>query len=94
MIRLNYQTERSEVSDCMMGVIENTAIYYNLDYEYLYRGIWVFHFDAENNSNEPFWKRLSTPELVNSHNQIELYHGLSIQKRVRSAGKVPPSGAG
>jgi len=81
MIKLNYQTQRSEVSDCMMGVIENTALYYQLDYAYLYHGIWVFRFDKENNEGAPFWKRLSTPELINSHKQIELYHGLAIQKQ-------------
>lgn len=76
MININFETKKREVCDCMMGCLENTALYYGLDYEYLYRGIWVFNFDANRESGLPFWKRLNTPELVNSHLQLELHHGL------------------
>ena len=81
MLRLDYKASRSEVSDCMMGVIENTALYYHLDYEYLYSGIWVFRFKKKDSQKTPFWKRLSTPELLNSHEQIELYHGMSVVRK-------------
>ena len=77
-IVIDYETKRREVCDCMMGCLENTALYYNLDYQYLYRGIWVFRFDEDRSSNKPFWKRLFTPELVNSHMQLELHHGLRL----------------
>lgn len=76
MISINFETKKRDVCDCMMGCLENTALYYGLDYEYLYRGIWVFKFDANRGNGEPFWKRLKTPELVNSHLQLELHHGL------------------
>lgn len=88
MLKLNFETKRSEVCDCMMGVIENTALYYGLDYEYLYSGIWVFRFEKHNSKHDPFWKRLSTPELLNSHQQIQRYHGLVIDRReLRSFGE-------
>lgn len=77
-IVIDYETKKREVCDCMMGCLENTALYYNLDYQYLYRGIWVFRFDEDKSSNKPFWKRLFTPELVNSHMQLELHHGLRL----------------
>lgn len=76
MISISYTTKKREVCDCMMGCLENIALYYKLDYEYLYRGIWVFNFDANKETGKPFWKRLNTPELVNSHLQLELHHGL------------------
>lgn len=76
MISINFETKKREVCDCMMGCLENTALYYGLDYEYLYRGIWVFNFEENRETGLPFWKRLNTPELVNSHLQLELHHGL------------------
>lgn len=75
-VEINYVTKRREVCDCMMGCLENIALYYNLDYEYLYRAVWVFRFEEEQISGKPFWKRLFTPELVNSHMQLALHHGL------------------
>ncbi|MDR3185976.1 MAG: BtrH N-terminal domain-containing protein [Christensenellaceae bacterium] len=80
MLQLNYRTQITEVPDCMMGSIVNAALYYGMDYAYLYRGIWVFRFEAKSEQNDSFWKRLSTDELVNSHKQIELYHGLQLQR--------------
>lgn len=77
-VDINFVTQKREVCDCMMGCLENAALYYNLDYQYLYRGIWVFRFDEERVSGKPFWKRLFTPELVNSHMQLELHHGLRL----------------
>ncbi len=81
MLKLDYKICRTEVCDCMMGVIENTALYFCLNYEYLYSGIWVFRFSPQYVNYEPFWKRLSTPELLNSHIQIEQYHGLAIRRK-------------
>lgn len=78
MFQLNYKTQVTKVPDCMMGAIVNAALYYGMDYAYLYRGIWVFRFEPSNGQNNCFWKRLSTEELVNSHKQIELYHGLQV----------------
>jgi hypothetical protein len=80
MLQLNFKTQVTEVPDCMMGSIVNAALYYGMDYAYLYRGIWVFRFEAQNGQKDCFWKRLSTDELVNSHKQIELYHGLRLQR--------------
>lgn len=77
-IEIDFVTQKREVCDCMMGCLENTAIYYNLDYEYLYRAVWVFRFEEELISGKPFWKRLFTPELVNSHMQLALHHGLHL----------------
>ncbi|MBS4536701.1 C39 family peptidase [Clostridium sp. D2Q-14] len=78
MILLNYETVETEICDCMMASLVNTACYYGSEYEYLFKGVWVFDYHKKNDEETSFWKRLSIPGLVDAHEQLRLYHGINL----------------
>lgn len=76
--KLDFEVKMTELCDCMMASLVNAAIYFERNYEYLFKPIWVFGYSNSKNTDEPFWKRLNTPLMEHPHDQLKKYHGIDL----------------